>query len=59
MTLLPVLQAAPPPATLRAYAHVFVAFAVVWLLVLGYVLRLAARIRRLERERAAAPPPSA
>ena len=53
MSLLPLLQAAPPPATLRAYAHVFLALAVVWLLLLGYVLHLAARVLRLERQRTA------
>jgi CcmD family protein len=37
-----------PPRTLRAYWHVFVAFAVAWALVFGYTLSLGRRFRRLE-----------
>lgn len=39
-----------PPRTLRAYWHVFVAFALVWLLLFGYALLLGRRFGRLERE---------
>lgn len=39
-----------PPRTLRAYAHVFAAFAVAWLLLLGYVLFLARKFRRVEEQ---------
>lgn len=37
-----------PPRTLRAYWHVFVAFAVAWALIFGYTLSLGRRFRRLE-----------
>jgi len=39
-----------PPRTLRAYWHVFAAFAITWALVFGYVLSLGRRFGRLERE---------
>ena len=42
--------AAPPPRTLRAYWHVFVAFAVAWALLFGYVIVLGRRFGSLERE---------
>jgi len=32
----------------RAYWHVFVAYAVVWLLVLGWVISIVRRLRRVE-----------
>lgn len=37
------------PRTLRAYWHVFIAFAVTWLLLFGYALSLGTRWARLER----------
>lgn len=40
----------PPPRTMRAYWHVFIAFAVTWLLLFGYALSLGRRWARLERE---------
>jgi CcmD family protein len=40
----------PPPATLRAYSHVFIAFAVAWLLVFGYALSIGRRFGKLEAE---------
>lgn len=39
-----------PPATLRAHWHVYIAFTIAWLLVFGYVISLARRFGRLERE---------
>ena len=45
-----------PPRTLRAYWHVFIAFAVTWLLLFGYVLWLGRRVNRLDRTLAAEPP---
>ena len=45
---LPARQA--PPRTLRAYWHVFVAFAVAWILLFGYALSLGRRFARLERD---------
>jgi CcmD family protein len=39
-----------PPRTLRAYTHVFVAFAVAWVLLFGYVVFLARRFRRVEEQ---------
>lgn len=39
-----------PPRTLRAYWHVFIAFAVAWVLLFGYVIVLARRFRRLEEQ---------
>ena len=39
-----------PPRTLRAYAHVFAAFAVAWVLLFGYVVFLARRFRRVEEQ---------
>ncbi len=45
---------AAPPRTLRAYWHVFIAFAVAWVLLFGYVVTLARRFRRLEEQVAAA-----
>jgi len=39
-----------PPRTMRAYAHVFIAFAVAWVLLFGYVLFLARRFRRVEEQ---------
>lgn len=43
-------QVSTPPATLRAYAHVFLAFAIVWGLLFGYALYLGRRMGRLERQ---------
>lgn len=42
-----------PPRTLRAYAHIFVAFAVAWVLLFGYVFFLARKFRRVEEQVAA------
>lgn len=39
-----------PPRTLRAYAHVFIAFAVAWVLLFGYVVFLARKFRRVEEQ---------
>jgi CcmD family protein len=39
-----------PPRTLRAYAHVFVAFAIAWLLLFGYVVFIARKFRRVEEQ---------
>lgn len=39
-----------PPRTLRAYWHLFVAFAVAWVLLFGYTVAIARRWGRLERE---------
>jgi CcmD family protein len=41
---------ATPPATLRAYWHVFAAFAIAWILLFGYALSLGRRFARVERE---------
>ncbi len=43
-------ERAPAPRTLRAYWHLFIAFAVTWLLVFGYALTLGRRFGRLEEE---------
>ena len=45
---LPVAPA--PPRTLRAYWHVFIAFAIAWALLFGYVIMLGRRFGSLERE---------
>ncbi|HEY0020701.1 MAG TPA: CcmD family protein [Longimicrobium sp.] len=39
-----------PPRTLRAYTHVFVAFAVAWVLLFGYVVFLSRKFRRVEEQ---------
>jgi CcmD family protein len=45
------LPTAPtPPRTMRAYWHVFVAFAIAWALLFGYVVVLGRRFGSLERE---------
>jgi CcmD family protein len=41
---------ATPPRTLRAYWHVFAAFAIAWILLFGYALSLGRRFTRVERE---------
>jgi CcmD family protein len=43
-------EPAGPPRTLRAYGHVFIAFALAWVLLFGYALSLGRRFGRLERE---------
>ena len=43
-------QVAPPPRTLRAYWHVFAAFAVAWGLLFGYAIFLARRSGALEEQ---------
>lgn len=42
-----------PPRTLRAYTHVFVAFAAAWVLLFGYVVFLSRKFRRVEEQVAA------
>lgn len=42
--------AATPPATLRSYTHVFVAFAVAWVLLFGYTVTVSRRFGKLEEE---------
>jgi CcmD family protein len=39
-----------PARTLRAYTHVFVAFAVAWVLLFGYVVFIARKFRRVEEQ---------
>ena len=39
-----------PPRSLRAYWHVFIAFAIAWGLLFGYVVMIARRSRRLEEQ---------
>jgi CcmD family protein len=39
-----------PPRTMRAYTHVFVAFAVAWVLLFGYVVFIARKFRRVEEQ---------
>jgi CcmD family protein len=43
-------QRAGPPRTLKAYWHVFIAFAIAWILLFGYALSLGRRFARVERE---------
>ena len=42
-------QAPPPPRTLRAYWHLFGAYAIVWVLLFGYAISLGRRSGALER----------
>jgi CcmD family protein len=48
------LQASPernaPPRTLRAHWHVFIAFALIWLLLFGYALTIGRRLKQVEDE---------
>ncbi len=46
-------ERATPARTLRAYWHVFIAFALVWVLLFGYALSVGRRLGGLEREIAA------
>ena len=39
-----------PPRTLRAYWHLFVAFAAAWVLLFGYTVAIARRFGRIEKE---------
>lgn len=39
-----------PPRTMRAYTHVFVAFALAWVLLFGYVVHIARKFRRVEEQ---------
>lgn len=39
-----------PPRTMRAYAHVFAAFTIAWLLLFGYVVFIARKFRRVEEQ---------
>ena len=39
-----------PPRTLRAYWHLFVAFALAWVLLFGYTIGIARRFGRIEKE---------
>jgi CcmD family protein len=43
-------QRVGPPRTLKAYWHVFIAFAIAWILLFGYALSLGRRFARVERE---------
>jgi CcmD family protein len=43
-------ERAGPPRTLRAYWHVFAAFAIAWILLFGYALSLGRRFANVERE---------
>jgi CcmD family protein len=43
-------QRAAPPRTLRDHWHVFVAFALAWVLLFGYVVSLGRRFARVERD---------
>lgn len=43
-------QRDPPARTMRAYWHVFIAFAVTWILLFGFALSLGRRFGRLEEE---------
>jgi CcmD family protein len=43
-------QHVEPPRTLKAYWHVFIAFAIAWVLLFGYTLSLGRRFARVERE---------
>jgi CcmD family protein len=43
------------PRTLRAYWHVFIAFAITWLLLFGYALSLGRRLGKMEERMAAQP----
>ena len=43
-------QRSAPPRTLRAYTHVFVAFAIAWALLFGYVVFIARKFRRVEEQ---------
>lgn len=38
------------PQTLRPYWHVFIAFTLAWLLLFGYVVTLARKLGRIERD---------
>ena len=38
------------PRTLRAYWHLFIAFALAWILLFGYVVYVGRRFARVERE---------
>ena len=42
-----------PPRTMRAYAHVFAAFASAWVLLFGYVFYLGRKFRHVEEQVAA------
>jgi CcmD family protein len=39
-----------PPRTLRAYTHVFAAFAIAWVLLFGYLVFVARKFRRVEEQ---------
>ncbi len=43
-------ERAAPPRTLRAYWHVFIAFALTWVLLFGYAISVGRRLGGLERE---------
>ena len=47
---LPGEQAPAPPRTMRAYWHVFIAYALAWLFLFGYAISLGRRFRNLERD---------
>jgi CcmD family protein len=43
-------ERAAPPRTMRAYWHVFVAFAITWVLLFGFALSIGRRFGALEEE---------
>jgi len=45
-------QASGPPPSMRAFTHVFIAYAVAWILLLFWVVRIASRLRRLHDPKA-------
>ncbi len=46
---LPIEAAQVTGGTLRPYWHVFIAYAVAWLVVLGWVIHIARRLARVDR----------
>lgn len=44
------LPTSSQPRSMRAYWHVFIAFGLTWLLLLGYIVSLGRRFSQLERE---------
>lgn len=49
-TTLPADAEPAPPRTMRAYAHVFIAFTIAWIALFGYALSVGRRFRKLEAE---------
>lgn len=44
------LPRSTPPRTLRAYTHVFAAFAIAWVLLFGYLVFVSQKFRRVEEQ---------